>query len=439
MRTFSFKILVFVAGLFTIGCSSTGLKKVIPEYGGLSVLQGHTTDNTTQFSVVVPTDTVYDYIIQPEAPGATDKSGTPPDIVISAERTMRTDSSWAVDSIIVSGLKPGAYVLFIRNAETKMVAEKRYFETLNPTQKFDFIVASCLDDSYPEIQQSIWPQIMTHDPDAIFMIGDNVYADKYLKYKGATPPAEVWKRYVETRKRIDVFFWERLVPIYATWDDHDYGENDGNRKYPYKDKSLQIFETFFAQKPDERFFKKGPGVAFSWDIFEQRFIFLDGRSFQSAPEDVDKKLFGVEQETWAFAAATQPAAMVWFINGLQFFGGYHRFESFEGSFKDDFAAFNTKLREVKNRFVLISGDRHLFEAMAIPASEVGQDTYELTSSGIHAKMYPGGWDVNPNPRQIAGVALKPNYLLIKTIKRDNKIVPTVEALSINESLFKKEL
>ena len=143
MRLISSILFIFLS----IGCASTGLKKVIPEYGGLSVLQGHTTDNTTQFSIVVPTDTVFEYIIQPEAPGASDKSGTPPDIIVSAERTMRVDSSWGVDSISVSGLKSGGYVLFVRNAETKMVAEKRFFETLNPTQKFDFVVASCLDDA----------------------------------------------------------------------------------------------------------------------------------------------------------------------------------------------------------------------------------------------------------------------------------------------------
>ena len=46
--------------------------------------------------------------------------------------------------------------------------------------------------------------------------------------------------------------------LLATWDDHDYGVNDGGREYPQREASQRVFLDFFGDPADsER--HNGPG------------------------------------------------------------------------------------------------------------------------------------------------------------------------------------
>ncbi|MCG6867158.1 MAG: hypothetical protein LJE91_00065 [Gammaproteobacteria bacterium] len=40
-----------------------------------------------------------------------------------------------------------------------------------------------------------------------------------------------------------------ISPVLATWDDHDYGENDAGAEYPMKQQSERIFLDFFGVPP----------------------------------------------------------------------------------------------------------------------------------------------------------------------------------------------
>jgi alkaline phosphatase D len=99
---------------------------------------------------------------------------------------------------------------------------------------------SCCKQERP---MPIWPSIVAAQPDVFLMIGDNIYGDSedlaVLKAKwdklGADPGFQ------QLRK---------TCPLYATWDDHDYGANDAGVEYPQKVGSQKLFLDFYAEPAD---------------------------------------------------------------------------------------------------------------------------------------------------------------------------------------------
>lgn len=66
----------------------------------------------------------------------------------------------------------------------------------------------------------------------------------------------------------------------AIWDDHDYGQNDGNKHYPYREESQQIFLDFMDE-PKYSTRRRQEGIYASYivgaDNRTVKFILLDNR------------------------------------------------------------------------------------------------------------------------------------------------------------------
>ena len=88
------------------------------------------------------------------------------------------------------------------------------------------------------------------------------------------------------------------MPVLAVWDDHDYGENDGDVHSPHKREVQQIFLDFL-QEPETDIRRQREGVYTSYTAGPAgrrvKFILLDLRYFQSPTED---DLLGAEQWRW---------------------------------------------------------------------------------------------------------------------------------------------
>jgi|ERR1044072_2569916 alkaline phosphatase D len=98
------------------------------------------------------------------------------------------------------------------------------------------LFGSCVQQGKP---QPIWEKMVAAHPQLTLLIGDNIYGDsadmKVLKQKYAMLGAE--KGFQKLK---------RLAPIMATWDDHDFGVNDGGDDYPQKVKSQKVFLDFWG-------------------------------------------------------------------------------------------------------------------------------------------------------------------------------------------------
>src|SRR5437899_1083363 len=134
---------------------------------------------------------------------------------------------------------------------------------------------SCARQDKP---QPIWDAVVAAKPELYLSLGDNIYGD--------TQDMAVMKKKYDQLAAIPG--WQKLkstCPILATWDDHDYGVNDGGAEYPKKDESQQLFLDFFGiAKDSPRRKQKGVYHAEVFGPPEQRVqvILLDTRYFRSS-------------------------------------------------------------------------------------------------------------------------------------------------------------
>ncbi|MDE3269920.1 MAG: alkaline phosphatase D family protein [Pseudomonadota bacterium] len=271
------------------------------------------------------------------------------------------------------------------------------------------------------------------NPDIIFLIGDNVYADFPVEQ---TSPSILWERNFQTRERLGLFRSKQLVPVVATWDDHDFGLNNAGSEYPYKQQSLTVFKTFFASDDSDNFSMPNIGVASELDIYGFNFFLLDNRTFRTPIGATPEWHFGKAQSQWLLDNLTGKEH-AFIISGDQFFGGYAPKDSFQGQRPQRFAEFLQAIKAIDTKVVFLSGDRHFTEIMEIPADRVGYTTYELTSSPIQSLPRPF---LFPNPLRIEGQDMTNNFMLVEVSEGSKGL--HLYATSYDEKgkiLFKRKL
>ena len=385
----------------------------------LAIMQGVTGTDYTQVLVLTQGEHGYRIVL-------VDKQGKERAAAVY-DVSRRADSHWRMQRAVFTGLAPRS-TYRLRVYQHGKLLDVRQLRTLDPRRRtLRVAVASCMDDHIA--QGDIWQQMLALRPDVVFLIGDNSYADKYIKgieiatsskhKRVVATPAELWQRHVETRSYIDLFKSKMLVPVVATWDDHDYGINNGGSNYPYKKESLTIFKAFFASQPSAHYQPAGIGNAAFFTMYGFNFFLLDNRSFRAAYDKAGDH-YGKKQLHWLWRNL-RGKDDAFLVGGDQFFGGYHRFDSFEGSHRVAFTRFLTKLKRLETKVAFISGDRHITEIMRIAPAELGYQTYEFTSSPIHGKLYPGNWDKTPNPRQIASHDMQHNFMLLELSRRADEL------------------
>ncbi len=356
----------------------------------------------------------------------------------SIKSYQRNDSDIAIEHLSLSGLSHlKNYKLKIKSHSNEDI---RNFKTITYKDNYNFKAASCIVDGQPKTLNPIMNQMTSSPTDFFLLIGDNVYIDfdpkKLIKLKHVTPKI-IWDRHTQARKAFPLFYLKNLKPILASWDDHDYGKNNGNKFFKYKNTSLNAFKIFFGlKKISSKNYEDGPGLSYTAKFGTQQFIFLDNRYFR------DKKgkgsHWGPQQEEWLLNLLNNSTTPSWIINGDQLWGGYHPFESFEGDRPHHFKAIMKKIAQASpHPIAFLTGDRHLSEVMEISETDFKYKTIEITASPLHAKLYPSRWDKNPNPRQIQGIAQTHNYVVIRSKSDDRQM--SGEVLSVgpkNKILFK---
>lgn len=334
-----------------------------------------------------------------------------------------------------SDLKVGdPYVLVVLNQQTQLLDFRDFSTLATQGHELKVAVASCMRDDLKHTED-IWMDLENRSPDVIFMIGDNTYADIGLRDQLFKVDAKrIWRRHMETRNKLRVFRWKNLIPVFGIWDDHDYGKNNGGKEFPARQDSEEIFQQFFITGVDNKYIPHGPGLSFSFKMRGNNFVFLDNRSFRDTADKKEGFHFGRKQNQW-LGEHVSDEHLNWLISGDQFFGGYHSFESFQGNHPEAFKAFISKLKETRNRYVFISGDRHLSEVMAIPSKFLGYPAYEITSSAIHSSVYDGALAKHPNPYRKHGVDGKWNYVFLTIKNQGSKVEVKYESRGLSNSSF----
>jgi len=181
----------------------------------------------------------------------------------------------------------------------------------------------------------------------------------------------------------------KKVPVFALWDDHDFGPNDSDGTFPGKEESLKTFTEFFANpaagQPDD------PGIYFKATYGAVDFFMLDGRYHRSpnkAPEDGMKTMLGAKQLAWLKRELLASKALVKVIGSgseWQSDGSLDSWKSFRRE-EDDLFAFLDE-HGMKN-VLLLSGDRHFTGAYQVRGRYLEVTSGPLGSPGGKPKPLP---------------------------------------------------
>lgn len=255
-------------------------------------------------------------------------------------------------------------------------------------------LGSCAHQNKP---QPIWDSILAYDPHLFLFLGDNVYAD-------TEDIDEMRQAYGKLAAQPGFAKLRQSCPVLATWDDHDYGVNDGGADYPMKEGAEAVFHEFFNTPADSPS-RTRPGI-YSAHFFpgedgkRLQVIVLDTRYFRSEPtplpmrspdgpygenNDPGATILGAEQWAWLEARLGEPADLRIICSSIQVLPQDHRWERWE-NFPLERRRLLRMLAEKESGPVLfVSGDRHMGEIMRLDRDDPdspGFPVYELTSSGL---------------------------------------------------------
>ena len=384
----------FIKGLGVTGVA-LGSSKASAETGWLGIPQGlptvqlYTDETSTQLRVLTDPDYQIQYALE-----ASD--GHLPQLSVLSRTKNPYDQRDLMEHLLITGLTLGVtYKLKI--IEKGRVIDTRIFRALD-TRKVNgrFALVSCMMDLLMPIQSYMWGAMEKARPDVIFMIGDSCYAD----VGGNKTIESHWRRHMETRRALDYAYWPTLIPMIATWDDHDYAGDNATKNSPLNGKSITVFETMFGFSPRGTAVQ-GPGVASAVELFGQRFVLTDCRTWRDEWGTPEGLHWGVEQEKWVMSQVSASAKPAWLLNGSQFFGAYLQKDSFEGRHPFQFKRVLQQLRDIEAPVAFGSGDIHFSEMMRIERPVLGYETFELTSSSMHSMTAPWINIRHANPRRIA--------------------------------------
>lgn len=303
--------------------------------------------------------------------------------------------------------------------------------------------------------QPIWADVAAAKPDLFLFVGDNIYgdtedmqvlADKYAQL-GAKPG---YQKLLAT------------CPVLATWDDHDYGVNDGGSWYPKRVESQKVMLDFFDVPADSpRQAREGVYGAYTYGPEGKRVqvILLDTRYFKtrmkkderSAEEkkrlklvgwyvptdDPEATILGEEQWAWLEEQLKQPAELRIIASSIQIIADEKGMESWGNAPAERERLYQLIEKTGANGVVFISGDVHFSEI-----SKVEDGPYpfiDFTSSGL-TNSEPS-WAAAVNSHRSSPIAYaKPTFGLIDVDWDAPTPKVTLEAIGVGgEVAFKEEI
>ena len=273
---------------------------------------------------------------------------------------------------------------------------------------------SCADANQPD--HPIWHGLYEFQPDALLMIGDNVYADT-PDFRSNPSRQGLQTEYGKLEAAPAFQRLRESIPIYATWDDHDYGLNDGGKEFELKDVSQQVFFDFWRVSLD-RLERQTPGVYSERWLAKAgvriQILLLDTRYFRSAltvdAQDVrcpirnvghslaeDATILGSAQWQWLKESLKKPADVRVIASSIQVISDQHCWERWGAFPNERERLFRTIAESGARNVFIVSGDRHLGEISKLPRSgDFGLDypLYDVTSSPLSARSGFGEGEVN---------------------------------------------
>lgn len=270
-----------------------------------------------------------------------------------------------------------------------------------------------------DLPQDMWEHILVQKPQLWVWLGDNIYGDsedmsvmkaKYMRQKYAP-------EYVAFRKQL---------PIIGTWDDHDFGVNDGGKEFGKRAESQELMLDFL-DVPQDAPVRTQAGVYQSYTFGpkgkEVKIILLDSRYHRDATVDnPDPKsrylpnetgtILGEAQWQWLEQELRSSEAQVHIIaNGIQVIPEDHGYEKWANFPKERTRLLDLLRKHSVKRPVLVSGDRHIAEISKMTFPYYDYPVYELTTSGLTHSYDKVGDE--PNQHRVSKLIGELNFGIIQ--------------------------
>ena len=291
-----------------------------------------------------------------------------------------------------------------------------------------FVVAFGGCAGYTPENERMWDTIAGHSPQALLLLGDNVYID----LPGQPGPFHDYT-YYRRQSRPE---FRRLVsstPVYAIWDDHDAAVDDiwlG----PYVDRPAwkQPMVDLFRRNWNNPAYgsKSHPGVWFRFSLGDVEFFLLDGRTYRTNPfarEPAEPTMLGPVQKAWLLESLlASEAAFKVIASSVAWADGAK-----PGS-RDTWSGFPEEREEIF-RFieengipgvVLLSSDRHRSEAWVIERGS-GHAFHDLLSgqlTNVHTHRKEPGALFSYNDKASFGL------LTFETARRDPQLTYRIHSI-----------
>jgi alkaline phosphatase D len=305
----------------------------------------------------------------------------------------------------------------------KQKTEKQEATQVKPAPDFVVAFGSCNMSQEPNL---FWDDIVAQQPDVWIWGGDIVYADTddVERLKAIYAMQDAVAGYAELKKE---------VPVIGTWDDHDFGVNDGGADFAIKAESQQVFLDFMDVPADsERRNQEGVYASHEYVLpsGKVKIIVLDTRYFRSdliKSEEAQRRyeptmdstatILGAKQWQWLENELNQSEADFNLImSSIQVLSGEHGFETW-GNFPLEVKKLESLIAQSGAKgVVLLSGDRHISEFSKTDIAGLSYPLIDFTSSGLtHSYSSFSG---EPNQHRVGEVVSDKSYGIINLYIQD---------------------
>jgi len=258
-----------------------------------------------------------------------------------------------------------------------------------------------------ELPQPLWPLISARKPDAFLWLGDNIYADHFPNVTSPrfTPTSEPRLRDLYTDQLANPGYKSLVdsgLPVLGTYDDHDFGINNGDRTNDVKDTAKDLFWDFLGEPKDSPIRQRqGTYHAHVFQVHEDftlGVIFLDVRYHKDPWQTTDGTMLGEEQ--WAWLEATLASfsearvSLTILASSIQVLPDYRWIPECWAKFPDERQKLMELTWQAAIPIVMLSGDVHFGEMNQATCDTQNQDgsdgnpqegtqrAVEITSSGM---------------------------------------------------------
>ncbi len=298
------------------------------------------------------------------------------------------------------------------------------YRSLDTSQELTTIgFGSCSDQNLP---QPVWDVVLNNNPDLFLMMGDNIYASKQ-------EDRPFIDQYIKLNNNTSYRKLRESIPFLATWDDHDFGQNDGGFDNPDKEDARRSFLNYWGYLK-QTLPKNQKAIYHSRLIGTKNrqihFILLDTRwdrtallentnitdlvnttpKLYTAQTDPKQKMLSEEQWLWLEEELKKPARFKIIVSSIQVIANDHGFEKW-GNFPTEKERLFNLLKKTKSSKVLfLSGDRHLASLAKTEIKDLGL-IYDLTASSLNkpSKMITAELDAS----YVTETFHEPNFGLLK--------------------------